>query len=301
MLMPMGKGFTFSTTNDLSTLLSNAFTSLRKASVTPLPALKITAITNDSVATLLSAAYMHTTRGSRTAAGVIAGTGTNATCLIPRSKLRGSDETGTVLVNTEWSISGTLPAFAEHVTQWDAALDAANEKPGFQPFEEMVGGRYMGEVVRRVALDSLGLEKPPTLLKRPYGVCTKLCADVEGLSDPTALLAEYFKEDVENDEWTQEHVAIFKEICEAVSTRAAAMVAAATVGLLDVGDVLDGEESMVVGYTGTVLERNYGFLERTQEFLDMLAGEGRVRLVEAVDGGIVGAAVLAAMVKSGCT
>ncbi|KAI5843043.1 hypothetical protein DFP73DRAFT_579124 [Morchella snyderi] len=335
LLMPMGKGFTFTNTNDLATLLSTAH---ERAWVPGEPAIRIVSITNDSVATLLSAAYAHAdTPNSRTAAGIIAGTGTNATCICPLAKLHPAKKpsgdssgggSGSMLLNTEWSINGTAPPLAPYISEWDQKLDASNEKPGFQPLEEMVGGRYLGELVRLMAARVLGREPIaadalPAAMKRAYGVDTALCSEVEGAAtdaEAMAVLDAYF---VADGGWRVGvgMAALFRRICVAFSTRAAGLVAAATVGVLGMNGELDDNDDgvdIVVGYTGTVLERYTGFKERCEGFMREIVagrrgaegegeggggggGRGTVSLVEAPDGGILGAAVLAAMVKAGRT
>ncbi|KAF8477024.1 hypothetical protein BDZ91DRAFT_708561 [Kalaharituber pfeilii] len=345
-LMPMGKGFTFETTNDLATLLGNAYAkqrALSESSAQKLPKVEVVAITNDSISTLLAGSYVY--YGSATV-GIIAGTGTNATCLCPVEKLAefkkphgqqqgnvaGARTTTHILLNTEWSINGTLPPLERFVTKWDRILDRENEKPGFQPFEEMVGGRYLGELVRLVSLDVLGENGSKTLPGKfftPYAVKTELCGGVEGemnIKRVAVLLEEYFgKAERCKWVWDVDSASMFKKICETVSTRAAALVAAATMGILTVNDDLrleadtevDGEvDDVVISYTGTILERYPGFRDRCQRFLTEIAERwyavveervGRkvrrrnVRLVEARDGGLVGAAVLAGMVRGGTT
>jgi hexokinase len=304
--MPMGKGFTFEITNNLSALLSNAYTSLPNADT--LAPLRITAITNDSVATLLSTAYLHPPHtGTRAAAGIIAGTGTNATCLCPVSKLavdKRRKDAEAILINTEWSINGTLPALVPIRTAWDETLAARSEKPGFQPFEEMVGGRYLGEITRLAAVElfSDGNVEIPQMMKTPYAIGTKLCSEIEGatsVEEARELLGTYFGE---QEFWDSDRTREFREIAGAVSDRAAALVAAATIGALGLNDELSFEKGkLVVGFTGTVLEKYSRFRERCQQFLDELAGEGKVQLVGARDGGIIGAAVLAAMLIAGTT
>ena len=350
LLMPMGKGFTFTTTNDLSSLLKAAYDDLLSTTTPtyPLPRLDIVAITNDSISALLSAAYLHhSTEDIRAVAGIIAGTGTNATCLCPVSKLPASKQpisgssTGAILLNTEWSIRGTAPPLKPYTTTWDVQLDLENEKPGFQPFEEMVGGRYLGELVRLVCLDLFSSNVPksqlPEKMKLRYGLDTKLCSDVEAsVNDDEALslLQDYFDPDTsssttssattttseEPEEWKWDllSAASFRRISTAVSTRAAALVAAATIGVLGVNDELKhhAEKQVLVCYTGTVLEKYPTFRERCEGFMmevvERWVAESRippapsgkrrtVRLVEAKDGGIVGAAVLAGMVKEGRT
>lgn len=219
-----------------------------------------------------------------------------------------------MLLNTEWSISGTAPPLEPYMTSWDRHIDTTNEKPGFQPFEEMVGGRYLGELVRLVALDVFAAHpcRLSAKMQRSYGVDTKLCADVEAASSDSEaleLLQDYFSaEEVLPAPWDLQTAATFRRICGKVSTRAAALVAAATVGVLGINDELRGDDvDIVVGYTGTVLEKYPGFKERCEGFMQEIlsrridARGKTVRLVEAKDGGILGAAVLAAMVKEGRT
>ncbi|KAL7271013.1 hypothetical protein RUND412_006261 [Rhizina undulata] len=367
LLMPMGKGFTFSSTNDLSTLLQTAYDTTRNSQSSPLPALKIVAITNDSISTLLSAAYVHNSSSSqssksRAAAGIIVGTGTNATVLCPAWKLSESkksflkdtdDDTSTLLLNTEWSINGTASPLKPYITRWDRILDEENEKPGFQPLEEMVGGRYLGEIVRLIAVELFSkaesFEVLPESLRVPYGLDTKICSDLEAVSSDTDVFEVIQKGlgDAENWKWTYPRARIFKLITLSVSTRAAALVAAATIGALGINDELglapiiysspnpisvkseddpehpyshrERDETIFVSYTGTILEKYPNFYTRTQQYMDQiverwsvdsrgryggllgLKGKPKVKFVEAKDGGLVGAAVLAMMIKVGKT
>jgi len=337
LLMPMGKGFTFSTTNDLATLLSNAYTKERILSKGgfKLPKVEVVAITNDSISTLLAGGYVH--NGNATV-GIIVGTGVNATCLCPMGKLgdfkkptQEADATH-VLLNAELSINGTLPPLERYVAKWDRILDMENEKPGFQPLEEMVAGRYLGEIVRLVSLDVLGGEEtrlPPRFYK-PYAVETKICAEVEGedrAEKVIDILKSYFCDTGASWDWDTTSATTFTDICKVVSNRAAALVMAATVGILDFNDDLGlytpraeqpEEEAgdIIISFTGAVLEKYPYFQERCQRYIEQVIEQlydeqtlsgmkfnhrRKVRLVEAKDGGIIGAAVLAAMVKAAST
>lgn len=338
-LMPMGKGFTSTPTGDLSSLIRTAYSALQTATTTPtstspLPDLKIIAITNDTISTLLSAAYLHA--DARTAAGIIAGTGTNAACLCPTSKLpsfkrppsAAATGTSAVVLNTEWSINGTAAPLAPYQTTWDKLLDEKNEKPGFQPLEQMIGGRYLGELVRLIALDIFSAPSShspspqqqrqlPRMLTTPYALDTKLCAQIEEAAENSDLVLSYLHEclpaSAESEfKWDLAGAECFRCVCVAVSTRAAALVAAATLGLLCLNDELedDGGDDVLVCYAGTVIEKYPRFRERCEGFVAQVVdswragtrtGKKTVRFVEAKDGGILGAAVLAAMVKDGGT
>ena len=179
----MGKGF------NISSIVNASLTDLLHASLeslSPPHPILITALLNDAVATLLSHAFIR----PMTRMGLICGTGTNATCLCPTEYLseeKYHHETGTraweefVLVNTEWSMfgRGVLP-----VTEYDIQVDRESGMPGFQPFEMMVSGRYIGEIVRLVCLDGItrqawSFTHIPMSWSDKWGIQTATCSMVE--------------------------------------------------------------------------------------------------------------------------
>ena len=137
----------------------------------------------------------------------------------------------------------------------------------------------------------------------------------------------------EDEFWTVQRVEVIRDVAEAVQGRSSALIAAACVGLLDcVGDVdLDAEtaaaaesgsrsnghgngngngahrgkreiEELVIAYTGGTISQYPKWLLSCQQWIDDLVEEGsvknrskRVTLREALDGGIIGAGVLAGM------
>lgn len=57
----------------------------------------------------------------------------------------------TMLISTEIDIFGSdtyLP-----LTRFDRALDANHAQPGFQPYEKMMSGAYLGELARLISLE----------------------------------------------------------------------------------------------------------------------------------------------------
>lgn len=207
--MPMGKGFQITSNPDLGSMVlagyarhtktgpilsnpsaqSGANGQLPCASVPALPRIKLAAISNDSVATLISLSYTTNAKAnSKAAIGLILGTGTNAAVPMRPSTLhakkveyatRGA-KVEQIVVNTEWTLRGIRPALTAHgaITRWDERLDQALATPGFQPFEYLTAGAYLGEVVRIAVFEyfttHLGLEEhtlPPNL-RRPYGLST---------------------------------------------------------------------------------------------------------------------------------
>ena len=145
------------------------------------------ATVNDSNATLLSRAYQDDT----TRMALILGTGTNAAIHLPVSALAHSkfgqrpqswhDKATHVLVNTEYSMFGknVLPT-----TRWDDYLNLTHMHPDFQPFEHLISGRYLGEIVRLILLEAVqraGLfgGQIPDSLRQPYNLDTGILAAFE--------------------------------------------------------------------------------------------------------------------------
>jgi hexokinase len=69
----------------------------------------------------------------------------------------------------------------------DRKLDEASDLPGFQPFEQLAGGRYLGEVVR------LRLEEAGMKLADRWSLSTELMTQFETYCSPTTLRAELKK------------------------------------------------------------------------------------------------------------
>ncbi|KAJ5098208.1 hypothetical protein N7532_005209 [Penicillium argentinense] len=206
-LMPMGKGFAITSNLNLRKILLNGYEkhtrrpededepSSKRRKLFALPKLKIQAITNDTVATLASLAYaVKSLPNSRVAMGIIVGTGCNATIPMKLNSLHESKAKNVnamnadaveTIVNTEWTISGAAPPLRELnvTTKWDVELDRACARPGFQPFEYMTGGRYIGELIRLILFDYLtevaGLSKRilPANLIQEYALTTSYISD----------------------------------------------------------------------------------------------------------------------------
>ncbi|KAI1757006.1 major facilitator superfamily domain-containing protein [Xylaria castorea] len=327
-IMAMGKGFAIDSKLDLGALLVNGY---EKSKSPDLPPIKVTAILNDAVATLVSFIYQSQEDHSHKAAmGVICGTGTNATISLRQSILnpaklpgkitvRADDQVDDVkiAVNTEWSIKGSAQPLRKLglISKWDIQLDDEGEAPGFQPFEYMTSGRYLGELGRLMFLDymkshlDLSEENLPTQLHyqppHPPALLRKL--EVEFPPNTSQLPFE----------WTEEIAVTLYHIARSIEVRAAALVAAAIIGLLacadDIplaktpGDKTDQHSTngnadkmnLVVGYTGGCIVHFQNYLSDCQSFLDSIIGAEfgdhapvRLTLSPCHDGGIIGAGVL---------
>lgn len=351
--MPMGKGFAITTDLNLGAMLlagyerhtKSALVDGKRGKSVPLPRVKIAAITNDTVATLASLAYSVKSEPlSRVAMGLIVGTGCNATIPMKLEALHPSKRTShslskksrstedRVIINTEWTINGAAGPLRDLglITRWDMVLDKATDAPGFQPFEYMVAGRYLGELVRLVFVDWLTRARGvngallPTLLGRRNALTTTFLATVIVPSENAGQLATILNSKAESAGqgswiWTAESSSAIQLITRAVERRSAAMIAAAVIGLLiSTGDLSLNNESdrpsaamqdnppsldteLVVAYTGGLITQYPCLKSDIQRNINLLlecaltsnAGT-TVVLREASDGGIIGAGVLAA-------
>jgi hexokinase len=335
-LMGMGKGFAISSDLDLGSRLLAGYDRSRGEK---LPPIQVAAIANDSVSTLVSFIFNYEDVQRRASMGLILGTGCNATIPLRLSQLHPSKrpanisvlpgerlEDVKIAVNTEWSINGTAPPLRDlgWVSRWDEILDSQNETPGFQPLEYMTAGRYLGELGRLMLLDYLtnvaGFAKDslPTALLQRHGVTTTFLSHFRPL-DSKVLKAKLEVDfprpkNVESSfDWTEDLAEVLYNIAKAIQVRAAGIVAAATVALLDLGGEIlpanasstgaDALKELGVGYTGGCIVHFQDYLIDCQSFIDEImehrvgvdgSRPPRVVLDACHDGGVTGAGILVA-------
>lgn len=291
----MGKGFTITSDLDLGSVLlagyerhtrqqpqpsSSSESPSKRRKLGPLPRLKIAAITNDTIATLASLAYrVKSLPNSRVAAGVIVGTGCNATIPMKFSdlgaakaesiKLRYPTAKQTV-VNTEITIAGACGPLKPITTTWDRQLDEACARPGFQPLEYMTGGRYVGELIRIIFFEYMTkspyMKVPPSALPATlvhnYSFSTTFVSAVVARAQSNSELAAELKRRIpspETSNWTWEPytAGALRKIAKMVSQRAAGLIAATIVGLLaTVGEIVVVDPSTPSSVDGPSDESN---------------------------------------------
>lgn len=222
-----------------------------------LPKLKIAAMTNDTVATFASLAYsIKSFPNSRVVMGLMVGAGCNATVPMKLSDLHTSKtdfiraqnpSAAETLVSTEWTLRrSSMPVLdMKLMTRWDKEVETRSQRPGFQPLEYMVGGRYVGELVRVVVLDYftsvLNTEKDvlPWRLLEVDGLTTDFLSLNVASAAPSGrddeALANELTHRLPSTKgwiWNAEKAGILRTVAAAVQTRSTALIAAATVGLL---------------------------------------------------------------------
>ena len=343
----MGKGFTLPSKLDLGKLLLEGYETARHPE---LPQVKISAIANDSVATLVSFAYQFSSNPrSKAAMGLICGTGCNATIPLELSKLHPSkrpkrvkvfdtqtDDNLKITVNTEWTIKGAAGPLHElnFITKWDTKLDSEGEAPGFQPFEYMTAGRYLGELGRIIIVDyftthlAINFSSLPPKLQQRHGLSTTFLGNLgPHLAPPEPSKLKQLEKELppaRSWKWTEEAAQAVFQIANAIQRRAAGMIAAAMIALLACAEEIHFSPSpathfsngttkikeaqideLMVGYTGGCIVHFQNYLSDCQAFLDAImeeefGGEARPRVVLRAchDGGIIGAGILAGTVDS---
>ena len=221
----------------------------------PLPRLRIAAITNDTIATFASLAYsVKSLPNSRVAAGIIVGTGVNATVPMQFAELgaekaqsirKAAPKASECIVNTEMTIAGACGPLQAVTTAWDRQLDDECARPGFQPLEYMTGGRYIGELVRIIFYDYMtrqhrppvAVASLPATLVHSYSFTTTFVSAVIARARTNAELAGELKRRIPPPEssnwaWSPHAAGALRKIAHLVQVRSAGLIAASTLGLL---------------------------------------------------------------------
>lgn len=267
-LMPIGKGFTIKSNLNLRRAVLDGYErhsnqpirgqqqpQTKRRKTYTLPDLNIIAIANDTVATLVSLAYtVKSLPNTRVAMGIVVGTGCNAT--IPMKlkdlhqtkarQIRSYNPKATeAVISTEWTLRGTEGPLKELRinTAWDDQLNAGSIRPGFQPFEYLTGGRYIGELIRIIVHDyfttvlSYSSAVLPCALTKPYALTVDFVADVIATSRSDSELAARLTRKLASPIknlwfWTPASARVVRVTAATVQTRSAALIAAASVALL---------------------------------------------------------------------
>ncbi|KAF6081402.1 hexokinase 3 [Phyllostomus discolor] len=192
----------------------------------------VVAVVNDTVGTMMGCGP-----GSAPCeVGLVVDTGTNACYMEEARHVAVLDEDrGRVCVSIEWGSFGDDGVLGPVLTTFDRILDQESLNPGAQRFEKMIGGLYLGELVRQVLAHLaqhgvlFGGRTSPALLSQG-GVLLEHVAEMEDPSTGTARVRAILQglglspgaEDAE----------LVQRVCAAVCTRAARLCAAALAAVL---------------------------------------------------------------------
>ncbi len=261
-----------------------------------LDSIKVTALANDTVGTLIARSY----QDKDCDVGVIIGTGTNACYREKVSNIKkwpgAATPSGRMIINIEWGNFNKLRRAA-----CDIALDRASKNPGDQILEKMVSGMYMGEIARLVLAD---MSKRGFLFSGPAkkaiqkkGVLkTQYASEIEadrstGLSKTASILKEL---GIKNS--TLRDREMVRTVCGIVSSRSARVSASALAAVVTKADpgLL---KKHVIAIDGTVYERHPTFAKKMRRALKEIFGKksSNIKIVLSKDGSGKGAAIIAAI------
>ncbi|CAO3622571.1 unnamed protein product [Cunninghamella blakesleeana] len=207
---------------------------------------KITALVNDTISTLMGFTYLH----PQTDLCIILGTGINACYFEKLEKIKKWDQKKEnekdkksfteMAINTEWGAfdneKRVLP-----LTIYDNKLDRESTNPKQQIYEKLISSYYLGEIVRNVmmqSIDRLYLFKGHSsrLLNQPMGFTSKhLMMALNDTTDDLSIIQKrilhhHFHLPISSITWMDCHMV--KYICELVVKRAAQLAAAGIGALL---------------------------------------------------------------------
>ncbi|CEP12643.1 hypothetical protein [Parasitella parasitica] len=268
---------------------------------------KVSALVNDTVGTLLSNAY----NKPSTLAGLILGTGANGAYIEKFDKItkwKGSKASADeMIINMEFGAFDNERKILP-LTRFDNKLDRESINPHAQLYEKMVSGMYLGEITRNVLTDMIDRE---LLLKRDENTSlawskeisrhwsfeTAFMSNIEAdNSTDYAHTKEILDTNLNLHDVTTTEARFIKKICELVGKRAARLAATSIAAIVKhCGIDADGCD---IGIDGSLYEFYPSFEARMYEALTEMMPEltnirKTIRLGLARDGSGVGAALTA--------
>ncbi|XP_025898660.1 glucokinase [Nothoprocta perdicaria] len=257
----------------------------------------VVAMVNDTVATMISCYY----EDHRCEVGMIVGTGCNACYMeeMHNVELVEGDE-GRMCVNTEWGAFGASGELDEFLLEYDRVVDETSLNPGQQLYEKIIGGKYMGEIVRLVLLK---LVDENLLFNGEASEKLKTCGTFE----------TRFVSQIESDSGDRKQIYniltafellpsgtdcdIVRMVCESVSTRAAQMCSAGLAGVINRMRESRSQETLkiTVGVDGSVYKLHPSFKERFHATVRQLTPGCDITFLQSEEGSGRGAALISAV------
>ncbi|XP_056427191.1 hexokinase-4 isoform X2 [Hyla sarda] len=257
----------------------------------------VVAMVNDTVATMISCYY----EDHNCEVGMIVGTGCNACYMEEMYNVELVEgEEGRMCVNTEWGAFGDTGELEDFRLEYDRVVDEGSLNPGQQLYEKMIGGKYMGEIVRLVLIKMVNENmvfggEASEKLKTRGSFETQFVSQIEGDSSDFKQTCNILR--TLGLQPTMEDCHAVRMACESVSTRAAAMCAAGLAGVLQRMHKNRGEDilKITVGVDGSVYKLHPYFKERFHETVRKLAPASEVTFIQSEEGSGRGAALVSAI------
>ncbi|XP_076981181.1 hexokinase HKDC1 [Tamandua tetradactyla] len=261
--------------------------------------LDIVAVVNDTVGTMMTCGF----EDPNCEIGLIAGTGSNMCYMEEMRNIEVVEgDEGKMCINTEWGAFGDNGCIDDIRTQYDKEVDEGSLNPGKQRYEKMTSGMYLGEIVRQILID---LTRQGLLFRgqiserlRTRGIFeTKFLSQIE--SDRLALLqVRKILQQLGLDSTCEDSIVV-KEVCGAVSRRAAQLCGAGLAAIVEKRREDQKLELLriTVGVDGTLYKLHPHFSRILQETVKELAPQCDVTFMLSEDGSGKGAALITAVAK----
>ena len=258
--------------------------------------IKVSAICNDTVGTLISRSYWD----PNTAIGIILGTGCNAAYIENTDKITKcttNSKTGKMIINMECGATGDNNPSILPQTQFDIDLDPLTPNVGHQHLEKMMSGMYLGELTRMWATD---LWKKKLLFTYHDGTCdfftknmsfdSKYCSIILGDSSDNLDEIDRILTQFSIPQSTKEDREQVRRIVYHIVRRSARLMASFIHAIYThMGDEYKGK---TVGVDGSVYKYMPYYQTWVAEALEEL-GRKDIEIGLADDGSSIGAALIA--------
>ena len=261
--------------------------------------IEVVALANDTVGTLMTESY----GDNNCEMGVILGTGSNA-CYLEKfenirkinkeviEKTKGKEG---MIINMEWGAFGDGKNILK-LTNADKLVDKFSVNPGFQLFEKMISGMYLGEITRYVLLQVIQSKQlfngnHSNELKEQYSFQSSYLSEIENDTTVNLEIIDKILNKIGIKDSTLSDRHLIRKLGHLIVGRAAKLSGCAIAGVLSKLNRLD---NVTVAVDGSVFEHYPGFNILMSKTIKELYPQSNVKLVLTKDGSGIGAAVIAA-------
>lgn len=263
--------------------------------------ISVVALLNDTTGTLMSCAY----KDPNCRIGLIVGTGCNACYMEKMACVENyegpkPDKKNHVIINTEFGALGDKGSLSAFRTEYDKECDKESINVASQTFEKLISGMYMGELVRLVMVKLVNNHallggKGSEMLNQKGSFKTNFVTAIEEDSPGHYEKCIRCLNEIGITHATNEDCRCVRMICEAVSSRAAFLCAAALSALL----CKINEKNVTIGIDGSVYRFHPTFKSNLEKKIRELTTPSiSFQLMLSEDGSGRGAALVAAVVNN---
>ncbi|XP_069816610.1 hexokinase-4 isoform X3 [Dendropsophus ebraccatus] len=209
-------------------------------------------------------------------------------------------EEGRMCVNTEWGAFGDTGELEDFRLEYDRVVDEGSLNPGQQLYEKMIGGKYMGELVRLVLMKMVNEDlvfggEASEKLKIRGSFETQFVSQIEG--DSSDFKQTYNILRTLGLQPTLGDCHAVRMACESVSTRAAGMCGAGLAAVLNRMHKNRGDDilKITVGVDGSVYKLHPYFKDKFHATVRKLAPGSDITFIQSEEGSGRGAALISAV------